>query len=140
MEEHVEHASDVQKPKRHSFDSRIVRSFANGVIVTVTSLIILGFNLSTAGDIQINDDVNRYFDTCVGEGFIDSTPLIRVDERGFPLAYVQTSHVPVCENTGVELKRNSSTAIDLGALGANILFWTCVTFVLLRRYGRMRTR
>jgi hypothetical protein len=128
--------SEAQSPKRKPFDSRIVRSFAAGLLVTALSLIIIGFNLSTAGGIKINDDVNRYFDTCVGEGFIDSTPRIRTDERGFPLAYVQTSHVPVCENTGVELKRSSITTMDFGALGANILFWTCLTFVILRKYIR----
>jgi hypothetical protein len=128
--------SEAQNPKRKTFDSRIVRSFAAGLLVTALSLIIIGFNLSTAGGIKINDDVNRYFDTCVGEGFIDSTPRIRTDERGFPLAYVQTSHVPVCENTGVELKRSSITTMDFGALGANILFWTCLTFVILRKYTR----
>lgn len=125
---------EQQKPKRNALDSRIVRSFVAGVLLTLLSLVVLGFNLSTAGGIKINDDVNRYFDTCVGQGFIDSTPRINTDERGFPLAYVQTSHVPVCENTGVELKRSSTTSTDFGALGANILFWTCLTFVILRKY------
>ncbi|MBA2278897.1 hypothetical protein H0V99_00425 [Candidatus Saccharibacteria bacterium] len=127
-----------EKPKRKALDSRIVRSFVVGVALTLLSLVMIGFNLSTAGGIKINDDVNRYFDTCVGEGFVDNTPRIRTDERGFPLAYVQTSHVPVCENTGVELKRSSTRSVDLGALGANVLFWTCSAFIILRRYGKRK--
>jgi hypothetical protein len=136
--EHPTDTLDHEKPKRRTFDSRIVRSFVAGLLLTALSLIIIGFNLSTAGGIKINDDVNRYFDTCVGEGFVDNTPRIRTDERGFPLAYVQTSYVPVCENTGVELKRSNTTSVDFGALGANILFWTCLTFVILRKYTRRK--
>jgi hypothetical protein len=127
---------ETQRPKRNYWNSRIVQSFAAGVVLTLLSFIILGFNLSTVGGIKINDDVNRYFDTCVGEGFVDSTPRIRTEERGFPLSYHQKSYVPVCENTGVELKRNANTSYDFGALGANILFWTCLTFVILRKYSR----
>lgn len=119
---------------REAMQSRIVRSFVVGVGITLLSWIIVGFNLSTGGSIKINDDVNRYFDTCVLETFVDSTPRIRTDERGFPLAFVQTSHVPVCNNPGVESRRNTLTVVDWGSLGANVLFWTCLTFLLLRKY------
>lgn len=124
----------MQKPKRNMWDSRIVRSFVVGVVLTLISLIILGFNLSTGGTIKINDDINRYFDTCVLQTFVDSTPQIRTEERGFPLAYYQRSHVPVCNEPGVESRRNTNTVIDWGSLGANILFWTCLSFWLLRKY------
>ncbi|MDQ3065212.1 MAG: hypothetical protein M3Q36_02990 [bacterium] len=126
----------VKTPNKGAFNSKIVLSFVAGVVLTLVSLVILGFNLSTAGGIKINDDVNRYFDTCVGEGFVDSTPSIRTEERGFPLAFMQKSYVPVCENTGVELKKNDTTTVDWGALGANVLFWTCLTFVILRKFTR----
>lgn len=136
MKEPIQDIEIEQKPTvwQNALKSRIVRSFLSGVVITLLSWVIIGFNLSTAGGIKINDDVNRYFDTCIGQGFVDSTPRIRTDERGLPLSYVQTSHVPVCENTGVELKRSSSTSVDFGAFGANILFWTCLIFWLLRKY------
>jgi hypothetical protein len=136
MEEKTTTTNDIQKPKRRALDSRIVKSFLAGILLTLVSLAILGFNLSTGGTIKATDDINRYFDTCVGEGFASNTPRIQIDERGFPLSYYQTSRVPVCENTGVELKRNTSSSIVFGALGANVLFWTCLTFVILRKYGR----
>lgn len=126
--------TDQPKPKRSPWDSRIVRAFASGVVLTLFSLVITGFNLSTGGTIKINDDINRYFDTCVLETFVDSTPRVRTEERGFPLAYYQRNHVPVCNEPGVESRRNSSTVIDWGSLGANVLFWTCLTFWLLRKY------
>ncbi len=126
--------SDNQKPKRNPWDSRIVRSFAAGVALTLASLVIVGFNLSTGGDIKINDDVNRYFDSCVLETFVDSTPRIRTSERGFPLAYHQHIEIPVCNEPGVEARRNAATVIDWGSLGANILFWTCLVYVILRKF------
>ncbi|MDQ3123590.1 MAG: hypothetical protein M3Q14_02820 [bacterium] len=119
-------------------DSRIVQSFIAGVLLTLLSLVMLGFNLSTGGTLKINDDVNRYFDTCVGEGLIESTPRIQSDERGFPLAYYTNTHVPICENF-VELKKTSFTTVDYGSLGANILFWTCLTFMILRKFAHRRT-
>ena len=118
-------------------DSRIVRSFMVGLLLTALSLVMLGFNLSTGGTLKINDDVNRYFDTCVGEGFVESTPRIISNERGFPLAYFTNTYVPICENL-IELKKTSFTTIDYGALGADLLFWTCLTFVILRRYTRRK--
>ncbi len=132
--EDTESELNTHKPNKNYWDSRIVRSFAAGIVLTLISLVILGFNLSTGGSIKINDDVNRYFDTCVLETFVDSTPRIRNDERGFPLAYYQQIHVPVCNEPGVESRRNTTTVVDWGSLGANILFWTCLTFVILRRY------
>lgn len=128
---------DNQKFSDKLIKSRVVKSVIAGFVITLVSLIIVGFNLSTNSGIKINDDVNRYFDTCVGEAFVSSTPQIRTDERGFPLAYVQTSHVPVCEQ-GVELKRNSSTYVEFGAFFANVLFWTCVTFLIMRSYIRRK--
>lgn len=134
--EEINREQDSQKSTRlqQAMKSRIVRSFVLGLGLTLLSWVIIGFNLSTGGSIKINDDVNRYFDTCVLETFVDSTPRIRVDERGFPLSFVSTSHVPVCNDPGVESRRNTSTVIDWGSLGANILFWTCLTFVLSRKY------
>lgn len=124
----------AQKPKRSPWDSRIVRAFASGAVLTLISLIIAGFNLSTGGTIKIDDDTNRYFDTCVLQTFVDSTPRIRTEERGFPLSFYQRNHVPVCNEPGVESRRNSSSFIDWGSFGANILFWTCLTYWLLRKY------
>ena len=124
----------VQKPKQSPWDSRIARSFVAGIVLTLASLIIVGFNLSTGGSISINDDVNRYFDSCVLETFVDSTPRIRSSERGFPLAYHQRSDIPVCNEPGREDRSTKLTVIDWGSLGANILFWTCLVFIILRRY------
>lgn len=125
---------EVQKPKRKVMDSRIVRSFVVGVAVTLLSWVILGFNLSTGGSIKINDDINRYFDTCVQQTFVNSTPRVRTDERGFPLAFYQRNHIPVCNDPGIEARRVTTTVIDWGSLGANILFWTCLMFWLSRKY------
>lgn len=133
MEEPAKNKENTN-PKKSPWDSRIVRSFVAGVALSLLSLVIVGFNLSTGGSIQINDDVNRYFDSCVLETFVDSTPRIRVSERGFPLAYHQRVEIPVCNERGIEARRNTATVIDWGALGANILFWTCAAFVILRKY------
>ncbi len=114
--------------------SRIVRSFVVGVVLTLVSWVVLGFNLSTGGSIKINDDINRYFDSCVLETFVDGTPRIAIDERGFPLAYFQRSQIPVCNEPGIEARRVTSTVVDWGSLGANILFWTCLMFWLSRKY------
>lgn len=127
---------EVQKPSRvqEAMKSRIVRSFIVGVALTLLSWVIVGFNLSTGGSIQINDNVNRYFDTCVLQTFTDSTPRIYIDERGFPLAYYQRNSVPICNEPGIETRRQVSTTVDWGALGANMLFWTCIMFWLSRKY------
>jgi hypothetical protein len=116
---------------------RLVKAFVIGVCLTFVSLVIIGFNLSTNSGIQINDNINRYFDTCVGEAFTSSTPRISVDERGFPLSYVQTSRVPICEN-GRAIKTVSSTHYEIGAFFANILFWSAVVLVLMRTYIRRK--
>lgn len=125
-----------QKPSRLSeaMKSRIVRSFVVGVFLTLFSWVIIGFNLSTGGSIQINDNVNRYFDTCVLQTFTDSTPRIHIDERGFPLAYFQRNSVPICNEPGIETRRQVTTVIDWGAMGASVLFWTCLMFWLSRKY------
>lgn len=131
---------DTQPASRlqNAMQSRLVRAFIAGVVLTLLSWVILGFNLSTGGSIKINDDVNRYFDSCVLETFVDGTPRIQTDERGFPLAFVQTTHIPVCNSPGIEARSTSATTIDWGSLGANILFWTCLTFWLLRKYTLRR--
>lgn len=118
-------------------NSRVIKSIIAGFVITFITLIVSGFNLSTNSGIPINDDINRYFDTCVGQAFISTTPRIRTDERGFPLSYVQTSHVPICDNN-VEIKRSSSTYFEAGAFFANVLFWSCTTFLVLRSYVRRR--
>lgn len=115
-----------------------MRSFVAGLVLTLASLIIVGLNLSTGASIKINDDVNRYFDSCVLETFVDSTPRIRTSERGFPLAYHQRIDIPVCNEPGREDRSTKLTIIDWGSLGANILFWTCLTFVVLRKYTLRR--
>lgn len=130
-------SEEKQKMSDRMLKSRLVKSLISGVVITLVSLIIAGFNLSTNSGIKINDDVNRYFDTCVGEALTSSTPRIRTEERGFPLAYVQTSHVPICEQ-GVEIKRVSSRYVEFGAFVANVLFWTCVSFIVLRSYVRRK--
>jgi len=118
--------------------SRLVKSFIFGLVITTCSLIIVGFNLSTNSGIKVNDNINRYFDTCVGMAFVESTPRIHTDERGFPLSYVQTNHVPICENNRAEIKRVSSTHFEVGAFFANVLFWACVVFVIFRTYKRRK--
>lgn len=128
-----------KKDKLHEklIRSRLVKSVISGIILTFVSLIIIGFNLSTNSGIKINDDINRYFDTCVGEFFTSTTPLIDVDERGFPLSYVQTTNIPICNDrgqAGSEVQWTSYTSFEFGAFIANVLFWTCITFVLLRTY------
>lgn len=136
MKETTEEFEAEQKPTlmERMMKSRAVRSFIAGTVITLLSWVILGFNLSTGGSIKINDDVNRYFDTCVLETFVESTPRIRTDERGFPLAFYQRNHVPVCNEPGIEARRNTSTVIDWGSLGANVLFWTCLVFWITRKY------
>lgn len=129
---------EIETPKtsrmQEAMKSRLVRSFVVGLAITLLSWVIVGFNLSTGGSIKINDDVNRYFDSCVLQTFVDSTPRITSDERGFPLAHYQRVHIPVCNEPGVEARSVSSTVIDWGSLGANILFWTCLMFWLSRKY------
>lgn len=132
--EDIKQEQEPLKPKRKMMDSRIVRSFVVGLAVTLLSWVILGFNLSTGGSIKINDDINRYFDTCVQQTFVNSTPRVRTDERGFPLAFYQRNHIPVCNDPGIEARRVTTTVIDWGSLGANILFWTCLMFWLSRKY------
>jgi len=130
--------SQKQSATDRIIKSRLVKSFVFGFVITATSLVIVGFNLSTNSGIKINDSINRYFDTCVGTAFVDSTPRIRTDERGFPLSYVQTNHVPFCENNRAEIKRVSSTHFEIGAFFANILFWACVVFVIFRTYKKRK--
>ena len=132
---------EVQKPSQlqAAKKSRIVRSFVVGLAITLLSWVIVGFNLSTGGSIQINNDINRYFDTCVLEVFVDSTPLIRTDERGFPLAYYQRNQIPICNEPGIASTHTTNTVIYWGSLGANILFWTCVVFWLSRKYTLRKT-
>lgn len=127
--------SEVKTEKAKSIlNNRFVRPFVAGIFLSLLSWVILGFNLSTATGIRITDDVNRYFDTCVLEGFVEATPRISTEERGFPLAWHQKDFVPVCDTPTVQLKTIESNVIDWGALGANILFWSAVAFLVQRKF------
>lgn len=122
-------------------NSRLIKSLLSGVLITLLSYIILGFNLSTNSGIKINDDINRYFDTCVGQFFTDTTPRISVEERGFPLSFAQKTNVPICNDrnqASAEVQWTSSSSFEAGAFMANVIFWSCATFVVLRSYIRRR--
>jgi hypothetical protein len=116
-------------------NNRFAYAILAGVLLALISSAIVGINLSANNNIPVNDTINRYFDTCVGEGFGSATPLIQTQERGFPLAHYTSSKVPLCDNF-VELKRDKIGTLDLGSLLANILIWTAISYAVMRRLSR----
>lgn len=121
--------------------SQAVKSVFVGLIATVLTWSVVGLNLSTNSGIRINNSVNRYFDTCVGEFFTDTTPRIEVIERGLPLSYVQTVRVPVCNDRNQpnnEVQVSSERYFETGAFIANVLFWSYGAFFVARTYVKRR--
>lgn len=139
--QHQDYQEDQQGLVKRVLGSRLFKSFLIGLAISLLSMVIVGFNLSTNSGIRINDSINRYFDTCVGEFFTSTTPRIKTDEKGFPLAYIQTSHIPVCNDRNqpsAEVQWSAETYFEVGAFASNVLFWTCVAFVIMRSYIRRR--
>ncbi|MCA9348020.1 hypothetical protein KC867_01270 [Candidatus Saccharibacteria bacterium] len=128
---------DKQTLASRLLGSRIVKSMISGLVITLISWLMIGFNLSTSSAIRMNDNINRYFDTCIGNVITESSPKITTERRGFPLAYSLKDSVPICENL-VEQKRVASTYFEAGAFFANGLFWTCISFMILRTYIRRK--
>jgi hypothetical protein len=123
-----------KRPNR-LLNNRFAYAILSGVLLALLSSAVVGINLSANNNIPVNDTINRYFDTCVGEGFGSATPLIQTQERGFPLAHYTSSKVPLCDNF-VELKRDKIGTLDLGSLLANILIWTAISYAVMRRLSR----
>ena len=124
-------------PKRPNrlLNNRFMYAILAAVLLTLASSAIVGFNMSSRNVIPVNDTINRYFDTCVGEGFGTGTPVIQTSERGFPLSHYSSSKIPICDNL-VELKREKVGTVDLGAMLANVLFWFVVSYAVMRKLRR----
>ena len=127
-------AVKARRPNR-LLNNRFTYAILAGVVLTIISTAVVGINLSSNNNIPVNDTINRYFDSCVGEGFGSATPLIQTQERGFPLAHYTSSKIPLCDNF-IELKRVKISKVDLGALLANVLFWFVASYVVMRKLDR----
>jgi hypothetical protein len=129
----------AKKPSRWYLKNSISLALILGIIITLISSAVVDINLTSRGSLPVDDNVNRYFDTCVGEGFGSSTPLIFVQERGFPLSHYTSLKIPICDNLK-ELKRISVTQMDWGAFGANILFWTLSSYFVIRKVRKNHSK